>query len=212
MLAGAVKAATHLVRRLEDYWFDSTRSVSTSQLSELDGLHLAGERRDAFMHVPARARNARAALRALPVQRLEDYTFIDLGSGVGRSLFVAAEYPFRSIVGVELAAELHQTAESNIRRFRSSRQRCPEIRSINASASDYIFPDGNLVVYIFNPFGPAVLGDVLKNLESSIASHPRDVIVLMLYPEFGHIVDGSPELALYSGTSKYRIYRSVRGR
>jgi hypothetical protein len=36
-----------------------------------------------------------------------DYVFIDLGSGKGRTLLMAADYPFRRIVGVELLPALH---------------------------------------------------------------------------------------------------------
>src|SRR5262245_6350419 len=48
-------------------------------------------------------------LRALPA-RHEDLTFVDLGSGKGKALFLAAAYPFRRIVGVELSPRLHRIA------------------------------------------------------------------------------------------------------
>ena len=35
----------------------------------------------------------------------EDFTFIDLGSGKGRALLMASDYPFLRIVGVELLPE-----------------------------------------------------------------------------------------------------------
>src|SRR5205807_2276797 len=45
------------------------------------------------------------------------FTFIDLGSGKGRVLLVAAQYPFRSVIGVEFSKTLHDIAQSNIHKF-----------------------------------------------------------------------------------------------
>jgi tRNA G46 methylase TrmB len=63
------------------------------------------------MYGPVRVANAHAALRDLPLVHTQNggagggaysqYTFIDVGSGKGRVLFVAAEYPFRKVIGVE---------------------------------------------------------------------------------------------------------------
>jgi len=37
-----------------------------------------------------------------------EFTFIDFGSGKGRVLFLASEYPYKKIIGVELARMLHE--------------------------------------------------------------------------------------------------------
>jgi hypothetical protein len=44
-----------------------------------------------------------------------EFTFIDLGSGKGRALLLASEFPFRRIVGIELLPELHTIAKQNVR-------------------------------------------------------------------------------------------------
>ena len=43
---------------------------------------------------------------------LSRFCFIDFGSGKGRVLLVASHYPFREVVGVEFAPELHQIAQT----------------------------------------------------------------------------------------------------
>ncbi|HTA46450.1 MAG TPA: class I SAM-dependent methyltransferase [Bryobacteraceae bacterium] len=196
-----------LARSLEDAWFDATRSVSTSRAVEIGGLRLAGPRRDGFMYLPSRARNARALLRALPLGDPARYAFVDLGSGAGRVLFIAAEFPFQWVVGVELSAELHQLAEENIRRFHWRRKRCPNIVSINASAADYQFPNENLVIFLFNPFGPSILRDVLKNLNDSLQRNRRSVFLAVLYPEYKEVIDQSAaQLKLIESTPRHAIY------
>src|SRR5215211_9232119 len=52
------------------------------------------------------------------------HTFLDFGSGKGRALFVASEFPFAEIIGVEVATELHEIACRNIRQYRSKTQQC----------------------------------------------------------------------------------------
>ncbi len=52
---------------------------------------------------------------------LREFTFIDLGSGKGRCLLMAAPYGFKKIIGVEYMPEWHRVAEENIRRFAESR-------------------------------------------------------------------------------------------
>ncbi len=81
-----------------------------------------------------------------------DFTFLDLGSGKGRTLLMAADYPFRRIVGVELLPALHQIAQENLRQYKSESQKCFGLEAVCADATDFPFPDGPLVIYLFNPF------------------------------------------------------------
>jgi predicted O-methyltransferase YrrM len=55
---------------------------------------------------------------------LEGLTFIDFGSGKGRALWMASEYPFRQLIALEFSPELHRIAEANITRYFSPTQRC----------------------------------------------------------------------------------------
>jgi len=177
-----------------------------------------GEIRDSHVHAPVRVANAHAALRDLPIgdshgtgSRGTDYshyTFLDMGSGKGRMLFVAAEYPFRKVVGVEFAEDLQEQALDNIKRYKHSRRRCAEIESVLADAAEVGFPEGNLVVYLFNPFGPEVMGRMLANLERSLEGRPRHVIVLMLWPENAALVAGMPGMQVYRQTRRHHIYQN----
>ena len=144
----------------------------------------------------------------LPIQDPSEYTFMDLGSGKGRMLLIAAEYRFRRVQGLEIALELHCQAMQNISRYRHRSQRCSIIESINVDALEYVFPEGNLILYLFNPFLPEVLKKVLTNLESSLAQHPRHVIVVMVNPVFGFVIEEMPFLRLYLETRRFRIYQS----
>jgi len=57
-------------------------------------------------------------IASLPMD-LGEFTFVDVGSGKGRTLLMASEYPFRRIVGVELLPALHQIAQENLASYTS---------------------------------------------------------------------------------------------
>lgn len=206
-LTAGLRGAKNLIGRLEAWWFDKSRHVETATPVSITGLTLAGESPAGFEYVASRAATARMALEQLPIRDHRNFTFIDIGSGKGKVLFVAAEYPFRKIEGVEFAAELHRQAQENIRGFRSRRRKCAHIESVNMNAIDYAFPHQDLVVYFFNPFGPAVMERVLENLEASIEAHPREVLMVIAYPELEPVVRKRVRFRSLQATRRYCIYR-----
>jgi predicted RNA methylase len=68
------------------------------------------------------------------------YVFIDFGSGKGRVLLLACEYPFKKVIGVEFARELHEMAVRNIRSYRSATQKCHDVQSVLCDATEYEIP------------------------------------------------------------------------
>ena len=116
-------------------------------------------------------------LRSLAVAP-EGFTFIDLGSGKGRTLLLASDHPFRRILGVELLEELNDVALRNIARYHGDRQKCFSLESHACDARDLVFPAEPMVVYLFNPFPQHVLRTVLANLRTSLTESPRETYVL----------------------------------
>lgn len=74
------------------------------------------------------------------------FAFVDLGSGKGKALMLAANYPFREIIGVELSPRLHAIAQSNLQKIGDSR-----IRVYCEDARSFLFPSPS-VIYLYNPF------------------------------------------------------------
>jgi len=198
------------IRAIEDWWFDTTRSVETvTHLPQPDPAQVVGDIADSLTYSPVRANNVRTSLRDLPIRNYSGYTFIDIGSGKGRVLFVAAEFPFRRVLGIEFAKHIHQYAVENIQRFSHWRQRCSTIKSINANAMEYEFPNENLVLYLCNPFGPEVFTRMLANLERSIDTHPRHIIIVMLWPERAQHVAQMRHMHPYHQNRRYHIYQTT---
>jgi hypothetical protein len=146
------------------------------------------------------------ALARQPDFNFTDFTFVDLGSGKGRTLLMAADYQFRRIVGVELLPSLHHTAQENLQRYRGESQQCFALESICADATTFRFPDGPLLIYLFNPFPEAGLRSVIANLEQTLRSQPRAAYVLYHNPLLEHVLGESAALRKIAGTHQYSLF------
>ena len=142
------------------------------------------------------------------VLNFRDFTFVDLGSGKGRTLLMASDYPFRRIVGVELLPSLHQIAQQNLRQYRSDSQKCFALESICADATGFPFPDDPLVIFLFNPFPESGMRKVLGNLEQSLQNHSRPVYVLYHNPLLEHVLSANVQLRKIGRTHQYSLFTS----
>jgi SAM-dependent methyltransferase len=140
---------------------------------------------------------------------LNRFVFVDLGSGKGRALLMASDYPFRRILGVELLPELDRVAQENIRRYKNPSQRCATIESICADARGFEFPDDPLVLYLFNPLPEDGLIQVMESLSRSLGRNPREVWVVYHNPVLERVLASNPALKRVGGTAQYVLYRSV---
>lgn len=125
------------------------------------------------------------------------FRFIDLGSGKGRALLLASEYPFREVIGVELSPELDRVARANIARYAEAagpRSNRPPVTSMQVDATEFPWPPGPLVIYMWNAFTRPVMERVLQNLEASLAEHPRELYLVYIHPELETLLDASPWL------------------
>jgi hypothetical protein len=145
-------------------------------------------------------------MASLPIE-FHTFTFIDIGSGKGRTLLMASGYPFRQIIGVELIAELHNAAEENIRLYRSETQQCSSIESILADARDFDFPNDPLVLYLFNPLPEDALTEVLARLKRSSRENPRPVWLIYHNPLLDRVLEGTEEFQKTHATPQFCVYR-----
>jgi 16S rRNA G966 N2-methylase RsmD len=188
-------------------FFDWRHGVRTVGDANLANLTLVGNNADhgVFYH-PAHPKFLRALFNSLKID-FPSYTFVDLGSGKGRALLVASEYPFSEIIGVEFAAELHEIASQNIQSYRSKTQQCKNVKSLNLDAVEFEFPLTPLVLYFFNPFRPPVLIPVLQRLQHSLDSHPREVTLLYETPYHGALIEQHTALRCVEQSTWHNTYR-----
>ena len=152
----------------------------------------------------------RDIINSLPVPA-ETFTFIDLGSGKGRTLLMAASFPFRRIIGMELLEELNVIAVQNISRYHTDDQRCFAIESHAGDARYFEFPADPTVLYLFNPFPRHIWREVLANLHASLVAAPRPIFVIYHNPVHEDIPNSQSWLHERKRTHQFVIYEAILG-
>src|SRR5262245_49817297 len=105
--------------------YDKRHHVETAREERLDDMGVAAgdvERGNTYYRVTWGwlIEEAMAKLDIDP----QRYSFIDYGSGKGKALLMASDYPFKTIIGLEYAKRLHDIAAENCRKYRSASQKC----------------------------------------------------------------------------------------
>jgi SAM-dependent methyltransferase len=126
---------------------------------------------------------------------VEEYTFIDFGSGKGRVVLLASKLPFRKCIGVELNANLNQIAAENMRRWQKMGNSASPIQAICQEATEFQFPDTPCLVYLFNPFTSKVLALLLEHIAQVFANRPGELDLLYVNAEFGYLLEQHPGFA-----------------
>lgn len=182
---------------LTDLLFDRRLGVRTSGEIQLDRLAIAGEGRQRYKGAPWFMLR-----RILPRDFVtSDDVFLDIGSGMGRVLLMAAAYPFKRVIGVELSDQLNDIARENIKRSKD-RLRCRHVSVIQADATEYVIPDDVTVIFMNNPFQGAIFNAVLKNMLDSYDRKPRPL----------RIIYGNPvEESILLSTGRIQIVRRLHG-
>lgn len=174
------KVGMEMIRWYLDSWYDKQHHVDTSGMLSLTSLGITSESlTHATWYEPVPSSCFRELLTALEID-FTKYLFIDFGSGKGRVLFLATEYPFKRIVGVEFSPILHAIALRNIHSFRSRHQLCNQIESLCIDAIDYDLPPVPSVLFFYSPFNAPILGKVLDNIRSSLMTTPRELFILYI--------------------------------
>src|SRR6202011_5242232 len=132
----------------------------------------------------------------------------DLGSGKGRVLLMASDYPFQRIVGVEFMPDLNRAAQKNITSYSSDRQRCTQVEAVCMDARDFQFSPDPLVVYLFNPFSKATFAQVLENLRRSIELARQPVWIAYRFTEFEGLLAKGDWLEKITGTEQWAVYKN----
>lgn len=146
---------------------------------------------------------------SLPIE-FKQFTFVDLGSGKGRTLLMASDYPFRKIVGVEILPALHEAAMENLRHYKSESQKCFTIETVCGDASGFNFPNEPTVLYLFNPLPESGLRRVIANLAASLSTPPRPVFVLYHNPLLEHVLmEAAGLMKVATTSSSYALYASA---
>jgi hypothetical protein len=195
-----------------DRTFDRRFNVDTAGTEAVE--YLTGDeslKRHATPYEPVTDEKLKALIGMLDPIDLNAFIFVDLGSGKGRALFLAAEFPFRQIVGVEYASELHEVAVRNTKAYRNTSRKCFDIRSLCADATTFSWPEEPTVCFMNNPFGPAFVAKAVERIGESLRAAPRPFFILYLHANHPRVIDELPGWTRIRagslGSSPYVVWR-----
>ena len=107
--------------------------------------------------------------------------FLDIGSGKGRALCVAASKGFKQVTGIDFSRELCDMAKENLA---VTKQKIPSLQYniVNNDAFYFEIPDDVDCIFFFNPFDEIIMSAVVNNILTSLQNHPRNINIIYVNP------------------------------
>lgn len=127
-------------------------------------------------------------------EHVENYSFVDLGSGKGRAVMMASLYPFRTVRGIELSYDLVRVARRNLRKWQSAdRAACSDVRVDRGDVLELELPDEPVVLFLFNSFNEKILERLLERLAAAVTSgRNRHLDLIYVHPDHDSLVAQTP--------------------
>ena len=114
-------------------------------------------------------------------------SLVDVGSGKGRVMVVAAHYGFTNITGIDFAKELCIAAEKNISKVKAQFPDttftifCQDALNYSIQATDKVF-------FLFNPFNKEVMQKFLEKIDCSSKEYSRTIYLIYANPQQKEVV------------------------
>jgi hypothetical protein len=177
-MPGSVAAiGARSVRRAGERWFELRYGTETSGFSFHNDDDPA--LRDDVWYHPSEWLGLRRALRRL--RPTSSDTLVDMGSGRGRAVLVAATMPFRRVIGVEMDEVWAQIARQAIERNRH-KLTCHSVEVVAANVLQFDVPDETTIVYLYCPFVGDVFQQFAERMLDFVDRVQRPVRMLYNYP------------------------------
>ena len=174
---------------------DQIPGVETHRLVSLSALGTISENsKGAQPYQPISEPAFNAIVQLLPINPGE-LVFVDLGSGKGRALLLAAKAGFQRIVGVEFSEELHLAATQNMAAALGHWPNVDRIQLILGDATVYEPPAMGVVLYLYNPFDASVMAPVIDKWCAALQKHSHALWVVYVNPT---------ELALFEKNGNFK--------
>jgi SAM-dependent methyltransferase len=194
---------------LDRLTFDRRHGVDTAPPSSVLGRLLSRRLR---RRAPVAVRTIRSILNALEDQ-IRGFEFVDIGSGKGRAILIASEFPFQKIVGIERAHDLADAARQNLRAYRNAARRCADVDIREMDARDYAIPEGDCVLFLHDPAGRKLLAAFAGKIRAACAARRHRLYVVYVSPRHSSVFDDIPCLSRITppsaNTDYFEIYRYV---
>ncbi len=202
----------HAIRQrlahLRNAWFDwrhgveTTHPVAVAALKDVDPSIAAHA-----VHYEATSVGKFDRAMGILAPRYAHCTFVDLGSGKGRVLMLAALRPFNRVIGVEISAALHATALANAAEFARRNPRARAVECVCADASQFDLPEGDLVVFLYNPFDAELLERACARVMAAAGRAPREIGLVYVNPVHFEVIERTGRFERLFRDAALAVYR-----
>jgi SAM-dependent methyltransferase len=188
-----------------DFWeWRHERRLGIRTAGDISTGDLGFQCRDYNRYMPCGYYEFAQAMRLVRPQPSD--VFLDIGSGLGRALILAAGYRYERVIGVELSQELAAQARDNVNRARK-RLRCKDVEIIEADVCSFEIPRDVTVIFIYNSVTGGALRQVLEQIHHSFLIAPRPIRIV-----YHNTSESSAVLGETPWLSKHHEVESIRGR
>lgn len=138
-------------------------------------------------------------------------SFLDIGSGKGRVMLLAAFSGFKKVIGVELDAGLCLVAKRNLEVNKEKIRYC-SYEVCNEDAAKYDFPEDINLVFMYNTFGTQLMREVLGKLTAKYNRQTQGgrhgpLYIVYLNPVYAEVFDEFGLSPLCDVPNEALIYR-----
>jgi len=156
---------------------------------EVEDLKISeNDKKHSVRYQPTRLRHFRNLMKKLNLP--EDSVFVDMGSGKGRVLLMAAQFNFKQVRGIEISGDLCAISRNNVLKFEKRVKRSLPVEIIESDVVQYSVKDNENVFYLFKPFDSYIMRKVLENIKSSLLRNPRKVWLIFNNFQYHELFDG----------------------
>ncbi len=196
-----------LVAKVWDIYYDFKYNIETNTHVQLDNLDLSVEEKKHYYWYEG--------TKGLPLKKLfhrldiaKDSVFVDIGSGKGRVLFIAADYGFKTIRGVELSSDLCAIAKENLIRFRRKSGSKAKIEIINKDALNYNLTNED-VIFLYNPFDEHTLKRLVLKIKDVMTGRNKKLKIIYANDVHRQVIEENMNLVNVSRMSFYNVGFSI---
>jgi SAM-dependent methyltransferase len=170
------------IKAEKDVAFDRRLGTDTGGIQDIQEHPILGENaKYGGSHIASDPNDFETMMASLELA-VSDYAFIDLGCGKGRALILAAQYPFARVIGVEFVPAFVDSARENVRAAAKRLPLLSEIEIEMADATAFNFPNGPILLYLFNPFDAHIVRQVASNAYRSWQNEKRPFTIIYMNP------------------------------
>ncbi len=195
-----MRIAWHIVNK--EIKGEKKYEIETTGSDELHELEFKGiDISHATIYMPASYDLLEAVLNEIKPYTLNH--FLDIGSGKGRTMCVAAHHGFTKVTGIDFSIELCKKATKNLE---TTKKKFPSLsyKLINNDAFYFEIPAEVDCIFLFNPFDDMIMSGVIENIDISLEKIPRDIYVIYLNPLYKKLfTDKGYQEIFYTKKLKY---------